>query len=247
MIDMKKFLDDEYNIRNNKTELNLNKLDPMIVARKYKNEFVSLICALFAYGNVKQIVKFLSSLDFSLLEENETKIRIELNNFYYRFQNNEDVIQFFITLKRVKTLSSIEDIFYQGYKKNRQMIDGLQELLKFLYDINSYRSKGYEFLLGKIPKDKIKSPYKRWNMYFRWMVRNDNIDLGVWKKIDKKDLLIPLDTHTFNVSKKIGLLKRKTYDFKSVIELTNNLKEFDSLDPVKYDFAIYRLGQEKII
>ncbi len=247
MIDMKKFLDNEYNIRNNKTELNLNKLDPMIVARQYKNEFISLICALFAYGNVKQIVKFLNSLDFSLLEENETKIRLELNNFYYRFQNNEDVIQFFITLKRVKTLSSIEDIFYQGYKKNRQMIDGLQELLKFLYDINSYRSKGYEFLLGKIPKDKIKSPYKRWNMYFRWMVRSDNIDLGLWKNIDKKDLLIPLDTHTFNVSKKIGLLKRKTYDFKAVIELTNKLKEFDFYDPVKYDFAIYRLGQEKIV
>ncbi len=244
---MKKFLDNEYNIRNNKTELNLNKLDPMIVARKYKNEFVSLICALFAYGNVKQIVKFLNSLDFSLLEEKETKIRLELDNFYYRFQNNEDVIQFFITLKRVKSLSSIEDIFYQGYKRNRQMVDGLQELLNFLYDINSYRSKGYEFLLGKIPKDKIKSPYKRWNMYFRWMVRNDNIDLGLWTKIDKKDLLIPLDTHTFNVSKKIGLLKRKTYDFKAVIELTNKLKEFDSYDPVKYDFAIYRLGQEKIV
>ncbi len=244
---MKEFLDNEYNIRNNKTELNLKKLDPIIVAKKYKNEFISLICALFAYGNVKQIVKFLSSLDFSLLEKNETKIRIKLDNFYYRFQNNEDVIQLFITLKRVKNLSSIEDIFHQGYKRNRQMIDGLQELLEFLYDINSYRSKGYEFLLGKIPKDKIKSPYKRWNMYFRWMVRNDNIDLGLWTKINKKDLLIPLDTHTFNVSKKIGLLKRKTYDFKAVIELTNKLKEFDPLDPVKYDFAIYRLGQEKIV
>ncbi len=244
---MKEFLDNEYNIRNNKAELNLNKLDPIIVAKKYKNEFISLICALFAYGNVKQIVKFLNSLDFSLLEENETKIKLELNNFYYRFQSNEDLIQFFITLKRVKSLSSIEDIFYQGYKKNRQIINGLQELLEFLYDVNSYRSKGYEFLLGKIPKDKIKSPYKRWNMYFRWMVRNDNIDLGLWKNIDKKDLLIPLDTHTFNVSKKIGLLKRKTYDFKAVVELTNKLKEFDSHDPVKYDFAIYRLGQEKII
>ncbi len=244
---MKEFLDNEYDIRNNKTELNLNKLDPIIVAKKYKNEFISLICALFAYGNVKQIVKFLNSLDFSLLEENERKIRLELNNFYYRFQSNEDVIQFFITLKRVKSLISIEDIFYQGYKKNRQIINGLQELLEFLYDVNSYRSKGYEFLLGKIPKDKIKSPYKRWNMYFRWMVRNDNIDLGLWKNIDKKDLLIPLDTHTFNVSKKIGLLKRKTYDFKAVVELTNKLKEFDSHDPVKYDFAIYRLGQEKIV
>ena len=60
------------------------------------------------------------------------------------------------------------------------------------------------------------------------------------------DLLIPLDTHTFNISRKIGLLTRKQYDLKAVIELTETLKKFDKNDPVKYDFAIYRIGQEKI-
>jgi uncharacterized protein (TIGR02757 family) len=78
------------------------------------------------------------------------------------------------------------------------------------------------------------------------MVRDDNIDFGIWKKVDKKDLLIPLDTHTFNVSFNLGLLKRKTYDLKAVVELTNTLKKFDPFDPVKYDFALYRIGQEKI-
>ena len=79
------------------------------------------------------------------------------------------------------------------------------------------------------------------------MVRKDNLDLGLWSKIDKKDLLLPLDTHTFKVSERLGLLKRKTYDMKAAIEITNRLRQFDKDDPIKYDFALYRLGQEKIV
>ena len=84
-------------------------------------------------------------------------------------------------------------------------------------------------------------------MFLRWMVRFDTLDLGLWKKIDKKDLILPLDTHTFKVSKKLGLLENRTYNLKSALEISQKLKEFDANDPIKYDFAIYRLGQEKII
>ncbi len=70
--------------------------------------------------------------------------------------------------------------------------------------------------------------------------------MGLWSKIDKRDLIIPLDTHTFNVSLRLGLLTRKTYDLKASLELTAKLREFDESDPIKYDFAIYRLGQENI-
>ena len=84
-------------------------------------------------------------------------------------------------------------------------------------------------------------------MFLRWMVRKDEIDFGLWRKIETKNLIIPLDTHTFNISKKLGLLHRKTYDLESAILLTNKLKEFDPNDPVKYDFAIYRMGQNKFI
>jgi uncharacterized protein (TIGR02757 family) len=79
------------------------------------------------------------------------------------------------------------------------------------------------------------------------MVREDNLDLGIWKGVNKKDLILPLDTHTFNVSKRIGLLNRKTYDLKSAIDITKKLKHFDKEDPIKYDFALYRIGQEKLI
>jgi uncharacterized protein (TIGR02757 family) len=83
-------------------------------------------------------------------------------------------------------------------------------------------------------------------MYLRWVVRNDNLDMGLWKRVDKRDLLMPLDTHTFRVSQKLGILKRKSYDLKAVLELTQNLKKFDENDPIKYDFAIYRIGQERL-
>jgi uncharacterized protein (TIGR02757 family) len=84
-------------------------------------------------------------------------------------------------------------------------------------------------------------------MFLRWMVRDDELDMGLWKRVKKSSLLMPLDVHTFNVSRKLGLLSRKTYDFKAVLELGETLRGFDANDPVKYDFAIYRLGQSKEI
>ena len=84
-------------------------------------------------------------------------------------------------------------------------------------------------------------------MFLRWMVRDEQLDLGLWKNVSKKDLILPLDTHTFQVSLKLNLLKRKTYDLASAIEVTEKLKLFDMTDPIKYDFALYRIGQEKII
>ena len=75
----------------------------------------------------------------------------------------------------------------------------------------------------------------------------DELDMGLWSKIDKKDLLMPLDTHTFKMSQKLGLLKRKSYDMKAVFELTDRFRQWDKNDPVKYDFALYRIGQEKLL
>ena len=248
-------LNKEFKKRNSKFELSFEKPDPLFVAKKYNDEYVALICALFAYGNAHQIVKFLSSLDFSLLDTNEKTIRKNLKDKYYRFQNNEDVVSFFIALYRLKKSFSLQDIFYDKYHKQRCVLSGIEAIITAIKKSYDYSSCGYDFLIGKVPKKdksgKIKyntnSPYKRYNMFLRWMVRKDNIDLGLWTKVDKKDLILPLDTHTFNICKKLGLLDRKTYDLKSAILITQKLKELDPLDPIKYDFAIYRLGQEKIL
>lgn len=248
MSELKKRLDAEVVKRNKVTEVSQERLDPIMIAHRYKDETISLICALFAYGNVVQIVKFLDSLDFSLLQAKDNVIRKELNGYYYRFQNSDDIACLFIALKRLREISSIEDLFAEGYRQNRSPIEGIAKVLKTIYGLCEYSSRGYGFLLGKVTaKTKGAGALKRWMMYLRWMVRDDNLDMGLWQKVDKSDLIMPLDTHTFNVSKQLGLLHRKTYDLESAIQLTCKLKEFDENDPLKYDFALYRLGQEKLL
>ncbi len=81
-------------------------------------------------------------------------------------------------------------------------------------------------------------------MYLRWMVRNDKkgVDFGIWNKINASQLCLPLDVHTGNVSRKLGLLKRTQDDWQAVEEITSVLREFDKNDPVKYDFALFGLG-----
>ena len=229
----------DYLIQNDIYEINEQKPDPIIIAKKYNDEYIALIAALFAYGNVKAIIKFLNSLDLE---------NLDAKSAYYRFQTKQDVEEFLKTLKLMKEKYSLNKLFLEGYEKEKNIIDGLRVIIKKIYEINPYTSRGYEFLTGKIPPNKTKgvSPYKRWNMFLRWMVRNKEPDLGLWEGVDKSHLIIPLDTHTHKVSLNLGLLKRKSYDLQSAIELTQKLKEFDPKDPLKYDFALYRIGQFNI-
>lgn len=221
--------------------LGANMPDPIIVARRYKDEKIALVCALFGYGNAKQILKFLESIDFGLLQKPK-----RVKNLYYRFQKSEDVYQLFFTLSRI---DSLQEAFMRGYKESGDILQGVRTIQEELYALSSYRSYGYNFLLGKpLGKDPHKlGTYKRWLMFLRWMVRDDGIDLGLWRGVKKSDLILPLDTHTFRTTQKLGLLKRKSYDMQAALEVTHNLRRYDADDPVKYDIALYRLGQLKLI
>lgn len=245
-MDIQKLLNQEVVFRNSCEELSYERPDPLMVARRYSDESIALICALFAYGNAKSIVKFLDSLDFELLHEDEATIEKHLVNHCYRFQKSHDVAALFIALKRLKRVDSIENIFYHGYQKEHNLLDGLWYFIATLRAIYPKQSYGYDFLIGKVPQNiNQATTYKRYLMYLRWMVRKDSLDMGLWHTIDKSDLIMPLDTHTFTLAKKLGLLKRKSYDLKASLELTQKLKSFDAADPIKYDFALYRLGQER--
>ena len=247
-MEIKKRLDLEVEKRNREGEVSVNKLDPILVAHRYRDPTTSIVCALFAYGNVKQIVKFLDSLDFDLLKKSDEEINAALKNHYYRFQKSEDVIALFIALKRLNAETSLEEAFLNGYKDKHGVIDGINAAISKILSLYPHSSRGYNFLIGKVTtKTKGAGALKRWMMFLRWMVREDNIDMGLWSAVDKADLIMPLDTHTFNVGLRLGLLKRKTYDLEAAIELTKTLKGFDESDPLKYDFALYRLGQEKIL
>ncbi len=244
MMSIKELLDREVIRRNRPQELDGTRPDPIIVAKEYNDPKIALICALFAYGNVRSMLAFLQSLDFGMLQSKEEEI-LRISS-YYRFQKPLDVANLFLTLKRA---GDLQEIFLRGYRKGHDVREGLKELIEYLYSLNPYQSYGYKFLLGSVPKSSPKgaSPLKRWNMFVRWMVRKDHIDMGLWSKVDRKDLIIPLDTHTFRTALKLGLLKRTRYDMQAALELTRVLRDFDASDPVRYDFALYRLGQEKLV
>lgn len=252
---LKALLDKEVCSRNNSCELSYAQPDPLLIASRYKDEYIILLCALYGYGKASLIVKFLDLLPFELLKQSEAVIQKELRGLYYRFQNEQDVIQSFITIRRMQQEISLNDLFVQTYIKEHSVLEALDSVIYKLQTINDYESYGLSFLFGKpLKRDKnntIKTrgnaPYKRWMMYLRWMVRTDNLDLGLWQGISKADLILPLDTHTFKVSQQLGLLKRKTYDLQAALEVTEQLKTFDANDPIKYDFALYRIGQEKIL
>jgi uncharacterized protein (TIGR02757 family) len=119
--------------------------------------------------------------------------------------------------------------------------------------LNHFRS--YFFSLPDFPQRTIKhvssplqkSTCKRLNMFLRWMVRSDDkgVDFGIWKKIKPSQLICPCDVHVDRVARKLNLIKRKQTDWLTAIELTKRLREFDPLDPVKYDFALFGLGIEE--
>lgn len=247
MKNLKARLDAEVALRNCVQELSIEKPDPLMIAREFGDECNALTCALFAYGNVRAIVGFLQSLEYGLIDLEEEAIVKAVEGKYYRFQNNEDITQWFITLRRLKLNGGVEAAFRVGYEKGG-VLEGLDSLIETLYHLNSYRSKGYTFLIGKpIKQSSSPSAMKRILMYLRWMVRHDALDMGLWSVMSPCELIMPLDTHTFKVSSKLGLLTRKQCDLKAALELTNNLRNFDKNDPIKYDFALYRLGQEGTI
>ncbi|TCD08403.1 TIGR02757 family protein [Pedobacter frigidisoli] len=117
--------------------------------------------------------------------------------------------------------------------------------------------RGYFFSLEDFPhrtKKHISSPQqkstcKRLNMFLRWMVRQDNngVDFGIWNTLKPSNLICPCDVHVDRVGRLLGLINRKQTDWRTAVELTENLRQFDPADPVKYDFALFGLGIERIM
>lgn len=268
---LKPLLDSHYEARNKENELSLDKPDPLLVVKKHLDNphiaEIALICALLSYGNAKRIVKTLDSLDFSNLDS----VQKASNASYplYRFQTSDDIKELFIIMAKIIESGGIKKVFMQGFKqfahiskwskssnaKHLSILGGIYCCIDRFYSLASFSSFGLEFALGKNQWEYLKanndikastSPLKRWNMYLRWLVRADNLDLGLWNDIESSNLLLPLDTHTFKLCKTLKLLDRKSYDLASVLQVSQKLAILNKEDPIKYDFSLYRIGQEKI-
>ncbi len=108
---------------------------------------------------------------------------------------------------------------------------------------SEHDSRGVRFMFPDPLKG---SACKRQNLFLRWMIRNDELDFGLWKEIPTSKLIVPVDTHIAQISKKLQLTKRENVSWKMAEEITNNLKKFDENDPVKYDFALCHIGMRKL-
>jgi uncharacterized protein (TIGR02757 family) len=164
----------------------------------------------------------------------------KLKRFVHRTYNGTDFIYFIKGLRYIYSrYNSMEEIMLEGMKKNGSIKDGLSHFRTIFFSLPHATRNEKHFA------DVMKGASgKRLNMFLRWMVRKDNngVDFGIWEKIDPAMLYIPLDLHSGNTARRLGLLTRKMNDWKAVEELTEVLREFDPADPVKYDFALFGLG-----
>ena len=230
--------------------------DPIQFPHGYKFkeeiELAGFIASLFAYGNrkifIKKLDEIFSKAESDLLGFIKNGDFSSLKGVEYRFSKDNDIIPIFKILSKLYNESKgLEELFGYGWltahhshilKEKEQVF--LQTVLDYFYS-NAPKtvSQGFYHML---PNPQNGGAMKRMNMFLRWMVRKGPVDLGVWNFIQPKDLLIPLDVHVARVSREMGLLVRKSNDFKAVIELTEKLRDFSPDDPVKYDFAMFGFG-----
>lgn len=223
--------------------------DPIQFPHRFENkkdiEIAGFISSILAYGSRKVFIKKLEDL-FEIAENEPLNFILNfepkmLGDFNYRFGKVEDFSEIFRILRQLyKTDGGLEELFKYGYCEC-DILKMFQVVSDYFYSrVNSnIAGQGFSFM---IPNPQNGGAMKRMSMFLRWMVRDGNVDLGVWNFVPKSELVIPLDVHVARVSREMGLLKRNSNDFKAVMELMSNLRRFDSEDPAKYDFAMFGYG-----
>lgn len=208
-------------------------------------EISAFLASIFAYGNRKVFIKKLDEL-FETMNQNPIEFvknfdPESLRGFNYRFAKDFDVIEVFLILKKLYLEnSSLKKLFEYGYSIDNSISTMLQVVVDYFYsNVKNEVGQGFYHL---IPNPKNGGAMKRMNMLLRWLVRGGNVDLGLWNFIPTSELLIPLDVHVARISREMGLLTRSSNDFKAVVELSDNLKKYDTQDPIKYDFAMFGYG-----
>ena len=163
----------------------------------------------------------------------------QLDSFVHRTFNGQDFTHFIKSLKHIYSNHSGLEAAFAKNQETDSMQRSISEFKKLFFEIPHLQRT------QKHVSDPLNnSAAKRINMYLRWMIRQDNkgVDLGIWKSIPPAVLSCPLDVHSGNVARKLGLLTRKQNDAKAVTELDDKLRLLDPTDPVKYDFALFGLG-----
>ncbi len=245
--ELKEFLDSKVLQYNNRDFIESDPIQiPHLFQKKEDIEIIGFLVATIAWGNRKSIIKNGKRLveimgnspyDFILnFTQEDSKF---LSGFVHRTFNEKDLNYFIIALQYIyKYHDGLESLFAKNIKDN-----SLQYSIHKLK--NTFFSLPHLQRTEKHISDPLKnSAAKRINMFLRWMVRKDNtgVDFGIWKSISPSLLSCPLDVHSGNVARKLGLLYRKQNDAKALLELDSRLRVLNPEDPSKYDFALFGLG-----
>ncbi|HKB81346.1 MAG TPA: TIGR02757 family protein [Thermoanaerobaculia bacterium] len=230
--------------------------DPLQLVLQYTDprdqEVAGILAAAFAYGradivvaNVGWLLERMRPAPYSYLQSfDERKARGEFAGFSHRFHKTRDVVALFGVLARVIAAhGTLGELFRRCDDPSEADIG--PSLARFVEAIigpaerGRRPAEGLRYLLSS-PNDG--SACKRMNLFLRWMVRRTPPDLGIWDFVDPARLVVPLDTHVHRIATFLGLNRRKSADWKTARAITDRLARFDRSDPVRYDFAICRLG-----
>lgn len=227
--------------------------DPICIPHSFNKrediEIMGFFAAIFAWGQRKTIINKCRELAIRMdnephmfiLNHSEKDLK-KLLGFKHRTFNDTDLLYCIDFMKRhYKNYDSLEDAFLP--KNNMKVEDALICFRNYFF----FSPDAPNRTRKHIPSPAQKSACKRLNMFLRWMVRKDSkgVDLGIWTKLQPKDLICPLDLHVERTAKLLGLLERDKPDWKAAIELTSNLKKLDNTDPIKYDFALFGISIEE--
>ena len=243
--ELKTFLDEKYDQYNREPFIQNDPVSiPHTLSKKEDIEIAAFLTATIAWGqrvtiikNAKNLISLMDKAPHDFIMHAEKRDIIGIREFKHRTFNGEDLTFFLHSLQNIyRHYGGLEKVFTVEDNDVKSAIVRFKEI--FFAPAHPVRSR-------KHVSDPSKgSAAKRINMFLRWMVRNDKrgVDFGLWKEVSPSALFMPLDVHSGNVARKLGLLSRKQNDWQAVEELTLRLRMFDAEDPVKYDFALFGLG-----
>ena len=246
--DIKSFLDEKVQSFNHTSFIETDPIQvPALFTTKENIEIAGFIAATIAWGQRPTIIRNALQL-IRLMHNNPLKFLLQTPeeewdvflNFKHRTFNGTDCTYFLKSLRNIYlNHGGLEQVFTDGFQNGQTIFSALIYFRKIFFEMDhAHRTEKH---VSDVEKG---ASAKRLNMFLRWMVRSDKfgVDFGLWSQIPASALMIPLDVHTGNVARKLGLLIRTQNDWKAVEEITARLLEFDPEDPIKYDFALFGLG-----
>jgi uncharacterized protein (TIGR02757 family) len=227
--------------------------DPISVPHRYTNrldiEIAGFLTAAIAWGqrktlirNALQLMEWMDDQPGEFIKSFDDRDLKPFRNFVHRTFNGEDCVFFLRSLQEIiRQYHTLEQAFLP--ESNQENLAGIKDRI-VLFRKRFLGADAPVRLARHVSDPERNAAAKRLNMFLRWMVRKDErqVDFGIWKKFCMADLMIPLDVHSGNVARKLGLLKRSQDDWKAVEELTDRLRKFNPSDPVKYDYALFGMG-----